>query len=49
MLWIFSYHEWALEYFSNYDLSLVEHVAKVLDYYNKEKIVRIVAMLFQVS
>ena len=49
MLWILSFHQFALEYFGDYDLSIIEHVSKVLDFYNKEKIVRIVAMLFKVS
>lgn len=47
-LWILSYHNFALVYFGDYTLNIIELVSKVLDYYNKEKIVRIVCMLFDV-
>lgn len=45
-LWILSYHEFAHEYFENYSLSLIEKVSKILDFFNWEKIVRIMLMLF---
>jgi len=45
-LWILSYHDFAMVYFGDYTLNIIELVSKVLDYYNKEKIVRIVCMLF---
>jgi hypothetical protein len=48
-MWILSYHKFALPYFSDYGLNIIELVTKVLDYFNKEKIVRIVCMLFEVS
>lgn len=47
ILWIVSYHDYTLEYFADYERNIIEHVAKILDFYNKEKIVRIVCMLFQ--
>ena len=49
VLWIISYHDYALTYFGDYDRALVEQIAKVLDYYNKEKIIRITCMLIEVS
>ena len=49
IMWVLSYHDFSYSYFSDYELNLIESVAKVLDYYNKEKIVRIVCMLFDVS
>jgi hypothetical protein len=33
----------------DYTLNIIELVSKVLDYFNKEKIVRIVCMFFDVS
>lgn len=48
-MWVLSYHKFSLPYFGDYGLNLIEHTSKVLDYYNKEKIVRIVCMLFKVS
>jgi len=47
ILWILSAHDFAIERFSDYNLNVIEHVSKVLDYYNKEKIVRIIMMLFE--
>lgn len=46
-LWILSYHEFSLPYLADYALNIIELVTKVLDYFNKEKIVRIVCMLFE--
>lgn len=48
-LWILSYHEFALAPLGDYTLNIIELVSKVLDYFNKEKIVRIVCMFFDVS
>lgn len=46
MLWILSYHEFTYEYFEDYTLSIIEKVTKVMDYHSKEKIARIMLMLF---
>lgn len=48
-LWILSYHKFALSHFSDFKLNVIEHVSKILDYFNKEKIVRIITKLFSVS
>lgn len=48
-MWVLSYHHFSLVHFGDYGLNLIEHTSKILDYYNKEKIVRIVCMLFMVS
>lgn len=45
-LWILSYHDFAMEPFTDFKLNIIEHVSKILDYFNKEKIVRIICMLF---
>lgn len=37
-----------MPYLGDYTLNIIELVSKVLDYFNKEKIVRIVAMFFDV-
>jgi hypothetical protein len=47
-LWVISYHPFAMTGFEDFSLSIIEKVAKVLDFFNKEKIVRIVLMLFDV-
>ena len=44
-LWILSYHEFNTKYFEDYSLGLIEKVSKILDYFNTEKIVRILLML----
>lgn len=44
-LWISSYHEFTLKRFEDYHLSIIEKAVKVLDYFNKEKVVRIVLLL----
>ncbi len=44
-LWIVSYHSFALKRFEDYSLELIERSVKVLDYFNKEKIVRVVLLL----
>jgi len=48
-LWVLSYHDFALAPLGDYTLNIIELVSKVLDYFNKEKIVRIVCMFFDVS
>lgn len=48
-LWILSHHSFAIQGLTDFTLSIVELVTKVLDYFNKEKIVRAVLMLFDVS
>ena len=48
-LWILSYHDFALAPLGDYTLNIIELVSKVLYYFNKEKIVRIVCMFFDVS
>lgn len=45
-LWIISYHPFANKGFEDYRLEIIERVAKVLDYFSKEKIVRIILLLF---
>ena len=45
-LWIISYHPFSLKGFEDYRLEIIERVAKVLDYFSKEKIVRIILLLF---
>lgn len=45
ILWTVSVHDFTLPMFEEHEI--VQHVAKILDYYNKEKIVRIALMLFQ--
>jgi hypothetical protein len=40
-----SYHEFSLKFFEDYSLSIIERAVKVLDFFNKEKVVRIVLLL----
>lgn len=40
-----SYHEFTLKYFEDYSLYIIERAVKVLDFFNKEKVVRIVLLL----
>lgn len=47
-LWVLSYLPQATVYFGDFRLNIIEHVSKILDYFNKEKIVRIICMLFDV-
>ena len=47
--WVISYHPYAIQKFADYNLSIIELVAKLLDFHNKEKIVCITCMLFKVS
>lgn len=44
-LWISSYHEFTLKRFEDFNLGIIEKAVKVLDYFNKEKVVRIVLLL----
>lgn len=44
-LWIMSYHEFSLKFFEDYSLNIIERAVKVLDFFNKEKVVRIVLLL----
>ena len=44
-LWILSSHEFSLKYFEDYSLNIIERAVKVLDFFNKEKVVRIVLLL----
>lgn len=46
-LWILSYHDFALKYFENPDLDLIEKSLKILDFFNKEKVVRITLLLME--
>jgi len=48
-LWILTYHPFAMKQFGDYQLSIIECISKILDYFNKEKIVRIILMIFDVS
>ena len=48
-LWVLSFHSFAIKGFTDFQLGIVENVTKILDYFNKEKIVRIILMLFDVS
>lgn len=48
-LWILTALDAAMEHFTDFKLSIIEHVSKILDYFNKEKIVRIICMMFDVS
>jgi len=45
-LWIISYHHFALKGFEDFTLMIIELVSKILNYFNKEKIVRVICMLF---
>lgn len=45
-LWIISYHHFALKGFEDFSLMIIELVSKILNYFNKEKIVRVICMLF---
>jgi len=45
-LWILTYHPFALKGFTDFQLMIIEDVSKILDYFNKEKIVRIILMIF---
>lgn len=44
-LWILSFHPFTLKKFEDYTLEIIERSVKVLDYFNKEKIVRVVLLL----
>ena len=40
-----SYHDFSLKFFEDYSLNIIERAVKVLDFFNKEKVVRIVLLL----
>jgi len=44
--WILSYHKFAMHLFQDFKLNVVEHIAKILDFSNKEKIVRMICLIF---
>jgi len=46
MLWILSYHEFTFKHFEDYTIAIIEKVSKILDFFNWEKIVRIMLVLF---
>ena len=41
-----SYHKFALPHFQDFKLNVIEHIAKILDFSNKEKIVRMICRIF---
>ena len=41
-----SYNEFAHSFFEDDDLLLIEKASKILDYFKREKIVRIILLLF---
>lgn len=45
-LWIMSFHDYARLNFEDRDQDLIEKVIKMLDFYNKEKVVRLVLLIF---
>lgn len=45
LMWVLSYHSYAEEFFADFNLELIEKAAKLLDFHNKEKNVRIFLML----
>lgn len=45
LLWVLSYHEFSQAYFESFELEILEKAAKLLDFHNKEKNVRIFLML----
>ena len=47
--WILSHHKFALRKFQDFQLSAIEKIAKILDFSNKEKIVRMICRIFDVS
>lgn len=44
-LWVLSYHDFAIRAFESPDLDLIEKCLKILDFFNKEKVVRITLLL----
>jgi len=41
-----SYHDFTVKHFEDYTIAIIEKVSKILDFFNWEKIVRIMLMLF---
>ena len=48
-LWIISYHSFSNKVFEDPRLEIIERVSRILDYFSKEKIVRIILLLLDVS
>lgn len=46
LCWVLSYRPETHVFFSDYRMGIIEKVSKILDYFNTEKIVRIMLMLF---
>lgn len=46
ILWILSFNDFAIKFFEDDDMELLQKSAKVLDFYSWEKITRILLMLF---
>lgn len=46
-LWILSYHDFALKSFESPALDLIEKSLKILDFFNKEKVVRVTLLLME--
>lgn len=46
-LWILSYHDFALKSFEDPTLDLIDKCFKMLDYFNKEKVVRVTLLLME--
>jgi len=46
-LWILSYHDFAIKSFESPTLDLIEKCLKILDFFNKEKVVRITLLLME--
>lgn len=45
-LWILSYHHFSVKMFEDPNMDLIEKIQRILDYFTKEKIVRIILLLF---
>ena len=45
-MWILSYNDFAMNGFTDFKLNIIEHVSKILDFFNKEKIVRMICLIF---
>ena len=49
ILWILSSNKFAIEPLCDFTLNIIQHAAKLLDFFNKENIVRIICQFFDVS
>jgi V-type H+-transporting ATPase subunit H len=45
--WVFSYHDFAAKSFESPTLDLIEKCLKILDFFNKEKVVRVTLLLIE--